>query len=80
VADSVGLIFVALTGVATAFCAQASSPDYRGLFVALAPLAAIHFISAGMYAVLVPRWYRWIAVGLGFLAAISFAELTLRVA
>lgn len=80
VADSAGLIFIALTGVATAFWAQEFSPDYRGLFVTLAPLAAVHFIAVGMYVVLVPRWYRWLALGLGVLAAISFAELTLRVA
>ena len=72
-------IIVLITGIGTAFYAQASSPSYRALFWAILPGACIHFAAAVWYFLRMRNWSRWAAVSIATLAMLSLCELAFRV-
>jgi hypothetical protein len=68
-----------LTGVLTAFYAQASSSNYQQLFWTIMPFAAVHCVMTAVYFVQIRDWSRWCAFAIGVIALISFGEMTFRV-
>ena len=75
----IALFAIVGTGLLTAFMSQASSPDYRRLFWSILPFALFHLCLVVGYFIRVRRWHRWLALGIGLLAGLAFAEMTLRV-
>jgi len=66
------------TGIGTAFYAQASSPNYQALFLAILPGVCIHLTLAFWYFLRVPHWSRWAALSTTALVGLCFGDLALR--
>jgi uncharacterized membrane protein len=73
------IVVVIYCGLITAFMSQASSSDYRKLFWATSPLAAITLLLAPSYFALVHDRTRWAVAAIGLLGIAGFAELAIRV-
>jgi len=78
-AHTLWFVAVALTGLVTAFYAQATADNYHLLFWVLLPFACLHVALAHHYFNRTRDRTRWLACGIECLALGSFAELTLRV-
>ena len=62
------------------FISQASSADYRQLFLMIMPLVLAQWVSVLFYVCSIKNWSRWFLLFICGLSLLFFAELGLRVA
>jgi hypothetical protein len=76
---SLAFAILLFSGLATLFVSHASSPDYRALFWAVLPFAALHSALTVYFSTRAPLWGKCCLAVFSSLALLSFLELTLRV-
>jgi hypothetical protein len=72
-------ILLFLTGSFTFLSAHVSSPDYRGLFWSVLPLAIIHLIATVSYMLWVPNWTRWLTAAFAIFSLGSYLMFAVRI-
>lgn len=74
----VAFLPVFLSGLYSAFMAQATALNYQWLFRFALVLTLIHIVLAGLYFRFVPGRLRWLGLPVSLLSLLSLTELGLR--